>query len=150
MSDSLWPHGLQHTRLPCPSLSPRVCSNSCPLSWWCHPTISFSVTYISCSVFPSIRVFASESALHIRWPKHWSFSFNISPSSEYPGLIPFKMDQLNLLAVQGTRGIRGNDEEGWATRLRCELGAGSWSFICQTQESRLYWVRDWEWWEHDF
>ena len=54
------------------------------------------------SIFPSIRVFSNESALHIRWPKDWSFSFNISPSSEHPGLISFRMDWLHLLAVQGT------------------------------------------------
>ena len=54
------------------------------------------------SIFPSIRVFSNESALHIRWPKYWSFSFNISPSSEHPGLIFFRMDWLDLLAVQGT------------------------------------------------
>ena len=54
------------------------------------------------SVFPSIRVFSSESVFHIRWPKYWSFSFRISPSNEYPGLIPFRMDWLDLLAVQGT------------------------------------------------
>ena len=54
------------------------------------------------SIFPSIRVFSNESALHIRWAKYWSFSFNISPSSEHPGLISFRMDWLDLLAVQGT------------------------------------------------
>ena len=54
------------------------------------------------SIFPSIRVFSDESALHIRWPKYWSFSFNISPSNEHPGLISFRMDWLDLLAVQGT------------------------------------------------
>ena len=54
------------------------------------------------SIFPSIRVFSNESALHSRWPKYWSFSFNISPSNEYPGLISFRMDWLDLLAVQGT------------------------------------------------
>ena len=55
------------------------------------------------SIFPSIRVFSNESALHIRWPKYWSFNFNISPSSEHPGLISFRMDWLDLLEVQGTR-----------------------------------------------
>ena len=55
------------------------------------------------SIFPSIRIFSNESALHIRWPKYWSFSFNISPSSEHPGLISFGMDWLDLLAVQGTQ-----------------------------------------------
>ena len=54
------------------------------------------------SIFPSIRVFSNESVLHIRWPKYWSFSFNISPSKEYSGMISFRMDWLNLLAVQGT------------------------------------------------
>ena len=62
----------------------------------CHPLL------LLLSVFPSIRVFSSESALHIRWPKYWSSSFNISPSSEHSGLIAFRMDWLDLLAVQGT------------------------------------------------
>ena len=63
---------------------------------FCHPLLRLP------SVFPSIRVFSNESALRIRWPKYWSFSFNISPSNEYPGLISFRMDWLDLLAVQGT------------------------------------------------
>ena len=57
---------------------------------------------LSPSIFPSIRVFSHESVLHIRWPKYWSFSFSISPSNEYPGLISFRMDWLDLLVVQGT------------------------------------------------
>ena len=66
-------HGLQHVRLPYPSLSPEVCSNSCPLSWWWHPIISFSVSplLLLSSICPRIRVFSSESGLHIRWPKYW-------------------------------------------------------------------------------
>ena len=87
MSDSLWLHGLQHTRLPCPSLSPRVCSNSCPLSWWCHPTISSSAAPFS-PALSQHQVFYIESALPIRWPKYWSFSFSISPSNEYQGWFP--------------------------------------------------------------
>ena len=84
ISDSLPAHRLQQARHPCPSLYPRVCSNLCPLSRWCHPTISSSVAPFSLpSVFPSIRVFSNESALHISWPKYWSFSFSISPSNEY-------------------------------------------------------------------
>ena len=170
MFDSLWPNGLEHTRLLCPPLSPGVCLNSCPLSQWWYWTISFSATSFSfycqsfpasvqfssvqslshvwlfatlrtaarqaffsftisqsllklmsielvmpsnhlilChplllppSVFPSIRVFSNELVLHIRWPKYWSFSFNISPSNEYLGLISFRMDWLDLPAVQGT------------------------------------------------
>ena len=71
----LQPHELQKTRLFCPSLSPRVCSNSCPLNWWCHPTISSSlIPFYLPSIFPSIRVFSNESALGNRWPKWWSFS----------------------------------------------------------------------------
>ena len=101
MPSSSWPHGLQHTRLPCPSSSPIVCPSSCMLNQWCHPTISPLVALLP-SVFPSIRVFSNESAVLIRVPKYWSFSFSISPSSEYSGLISFKIDWFDLLAVQGT------------------------------------------------
>ena len=170
VSHSLQPHGLQHTRLPCPSPTPRVCSNSCPPSPRCHPTISFLIReaylevfhpgvellghvivvqllshvqffatpwtaaqqaslsftiswsllkfmaiesvilynhLILClpllllpSIFSSIKVFSNEKALHIRWPKYWSFS--ISPSNEYSELIAFRNDLFDLLAVQGT------------------------------------------------
>ena len=104
MSDSFSPHGLQLARLPCPSLSSGACSNSCPSSRWCHPTISSSVIpfLLLPSIFPSIRVFSKESVLLIRWPKDRSFSFTIRPSNEYSGLISFRMDWLDLLAVQGT------------------------------------------------
>ena len=86
-SDSSQSHGLHYTRLPCLSLSPWVCSNSSPLSRWCHPTISSSdVPFSSClQSFPSIRIFSSESVLCMMWPKYWSFS--ISPSNQYSGLI---------------------------------------------------------------
>ena len=94
MSDSLRPPELQHARPPCPSLTPRVMpSNHLIL---CHPLLLLP------SIFPSIRVFSNDSDLQIRWPKYWSFSFNISPSNVHPGLISFKMDWLDLLAVQGT------------------------------------------------
>ena len=99
---SLWLHGLQHTRLLCPSVSPRVCSNSCPLSWWCHPVISSCLPLLLPSVFPSIRVSSNELSLHIRWPKYWSFSFSISPSNEYSGLISFRIDWFKFLIIQGT------------------------------------------------
>ena len=93
MSNSLWPHGLQHTRPPCPSPTPRVYSNSCPLSRWCHPTISSSVIPFSrLQSFPG--VFSDESVLRIRWPKYWSFNFSIRPSSEYSGLISFRVSWL--------------------------------------------------------
>ena len=98
MSDSLQPHGRQHVRLPCPSLlAPGVCLNSCPLSRWCHPTISSSVTlFSSCPQSFPVSVFSNELTLHIRWPKYWSFSFSISPSKEYSGLISFRTDWLDL------------------------------------------------------
>ena len=98
MSNSLWPHRLQHARFPCPSLSPTVCLDSCPVSQWCH--ILYCPLLLLPSIFPSIRVFSNESALCIRWPKCWSFS--ISPSNEYSGLISFRLDWFDLLAVQGT------------------------------------------------
>ena len=103
MSDSLWPHVLQHTRPPCPSPTPRVYVNSCPLSWWCHPTISSSVIPLSSYLqsFPSSRSFQWVISSH-QWSKYWSFSFSISPSNGYSGVISFRMDWLGLLAVQRT------------------------------------------------
>ena len=102
ISNPLLPHGLQHARPPCPSLSPRACSNSCPLSH--HPTnlilcYPLLILYLT---FPSIRVFSKESVLCIRWPKYWHFSFNISPSNIHSGLISFRIDCFALIAVQGT------------------------------------------------
>ena len=103
-SNSMRPHEPQHARSPCPSPTPRVHPNSCPSSQWYHPAISSSVVpFSSCpQSFPASGSFSNESALCIRWPKYQSFSFNISPSNELPGLISFRMDWLDLLAVQGT------------------------------------------------
>ena len=100
---TLRPHESQHARPPCPSPSPRVHSDSCPLSPWCHPAISsWVVPFSSCpQIPPSIRVFSNESTLRMRCPKYWIFSFSIIPSKEIPGLISFRMDWLDLLAVQG-------------------------------------------------
>ena len=98
MSNSLKPEEPQHTRPPCPSPSPGVhCVGDAIQPP--HPLPSPSPSAL---IFPSIRVFSNESALCVRWPKYWSFSFNISPSSEHPGLISFRMNWLDLLAVQGT------------------------------------------------
>ena len=104
VSKSLQPHGLQHARPRCPSPTPRVYSHSCPLSQWCHSTnhLILCGPLLLPSIFPSIRVFSRESVLHISWPKYWSFSFSIRPSNEHSGLISFKTDWLDLLAVQGT------------------------------------------------
>ena len=104
MSDSLRPHGLQHPRLPCSSPTPGAYSNSFPLSQCCHPSISSSVIPLSSHLqsFPALGSFPRVSSSYHRWPKYWTFSFSISPSNEYSGLISFRMDWLDLLAVQGT------------------------------------------------
>ena len=81
----------------------------------CHPLLLLP------SIFPSIRVFSNESALCIRWPKYWSFSFNISPSNEHPGLISFRMDWLDLLAVQGTLKSLLQHHSSKASILRCSV-----------------------------
>ena len=104
MYDSLWPHELQYRQaslsitnswslLKLMSIESAMPSNHLTL---CHPLLLLP------SIFPSIRVFTNESALRIRWPKDWSFSFSISPSNDYSGLTSFRMDWLDLLAVQGT------------------------------------------------
>ena len=103
VSDSLKPHESQHTRPPCLSPTPGVHPNSTSIESampsshliLCHPLLLHPIP-------PSIRVFSNESTLCMRWPKYWSFSFSISPSKEHPGLIAFRMDWLDLLAVQGT------------------------------------------------
>ena len=102
MSNSLQPHGLQHARVACTiswsllklmSMESVMPSNHLTP---CRPLL------LQPSIFPNIRVFSNESALRIRWPEYWSFSFSISPSNEYSGLISFRADWLDLLAVQGT------------------------------------------------
>ena len=103
VSDCLELHGLQHARLPCPSIFQSL------LKLMSIESVKISKHLILCrpllllpSIFPSIRVFSNESALRIRWPKYWSFSFNISRTNEHPGLISFRINWLDLLAVQGT------------------------------------------------
>ena len=101
--DSLRPHGLQYTRPPCPSSTPRVYSNSCPLSQWCHPTISFSVDSSGLQSFPASRSFLiSQFFLSVGQSIKASASFSISPSNEYSGLISFWIDWFDLFVVQGT------------------------------------------------
>ena len=97
MSHFLWTHGLQHTRPPCPSPTPRVCSNSCPLSWWFHPTISSSIVpFSSC-----LQSFLASGSF-LRSQFFASGGWSMSPSNEYSGLISFRIDWFYLLAVQGT------------------------------------------------
>ena len=120
VSDSLWSHGPQHTRPPCPSLTPRVYPNSSiELVMPSNHLILCCPLLLLPSIFPSIRVFSNELALRIRWPKYWSFSFNISPSKEHPGLISFRMDWLDLLAVQGTLKSLLQQHSSKASVLRC-------------------------------
>ena len=123
MSDSLRPHEPQHTRPPCPSPAPGV--HWKPMS---IESVMPSNHLILCcpflllpSIFPSIRVFSNESAILIRWPKYWSFSFNISPSNEHPGLICFRMNWLGVLAVQGTLKSLLQHHSSKASVLHCGL-----------------------------
>ena len=102
MSDSLQPHELQHARPPCPAPTPRAYSNHVHrVGDAIQPSHLLSSPSPPPSIFPSIRIFSNESVRRIRWPKYWSFSFSISPSNEYSGLTSFRMDWLDLLAVQG-------------------------------------------------
>ena len=113
VSNSLWPHGLQYIRLPCPSPTPGAYSNSCPLNQWCHPTISsYVIPFSSClQSFPTSGLFFfffNESVLCIRWPKYWSFSFSISPSNEYSGLISFGINWWISLQSKGLSRVFSN------------------------------------------
>ena len=121
VSDFFWPHGLQHTRPPCPSPTPRAYSNSCPLSRWCHPTISSSIvpffshlqSFLASGSFPMSQFLASGGQ------SFGSVSFSISPSNEYPGLISFRMDWLDLLVIQGTLESLLQHHSSKASILQC-------------------------------
>ena len=119
MSNSLWPHELQHARPPCPSPTPRVHSNSCPSSRWCHPAISSSVVpFSSCpQSLPASKSFPMSQLFP--WGGQSSFSFSISPSKEHPGLISFRMHWLDLLAVQGPLKSLLQHHSSKASILRC-------------------------------
>ena len=121
VSDSLRPYELQHARSLC--LITNSWSLPKPMS---VELVTPSNHHILCrpllllpSIFPSIRVFSNESALRIRWPKYWNFSFSISPSNEHPGLISFRMDWLDLLAVEGTLKSLLQHHSTEASILRC-------------------------------
>ena len=134
--DSLQPHGLQHTSPPCPS----------PNSWSLLKLTSITSVMpynhlILCrpfllppSIFPSIRVFSNESVLCIRWPKYWSFSFSISSCNEYSGLISFRKDRLDLLAVQGTLKSLFQNHSSKASILQCSA-----FFMIQLTSTHDYW-----------
>ena len=118
MSNSLRPHEMQHPRPPCPSPTPRVHSDSRPSSQWCHLILCRPLLLLP-PIPPSVRVFSNESTLHMRWPKYWSFSFSIIPSKEIPGLNSFRMDWLDLLAVQGTLKSLLQNHSSKASILQC-------------------------------
>ena len=120
-SDSLWHHGLQHARLPCPSPTLRAYLNSCPLSRWCHPTTSSSVVpfYSSLQSFPAPGSFQMSQFFTSGGQSIGVFSFNISPSNEHPGLMSFRMDWLDLLAVQGTLKSLLQHHSSKASILQC-------------------------------
>ena len=120
MSNSLWPHELQHARPPCPSPTP-----SPPKPMFIESVMPSNHLIICCplllllSIFPSMRVFSSESVFRIKRPKYWSFSFSISPSNQYSVLISLRMDWLDLLAVQGTLKSRLQHHSSKASILQC-------------------------------
>ena len=121
MSDSLRPHESQHARPPCPSPTPGVHSDSLSIE-----SVMPSSHLILCRplfllppIPPSIIVFSNESALRMRWPKYWSFSCSIIPSKEHPGLISFRIDWLDLLAVQGTLKSLLQHHSSKASIIRC-------------------------------
>ena len=141
MSNSLWPHGLQHALTLWPSPSPKICLSSCPLHWW-HPLLLLP------SIFPSIRGFSNESAIHIKWPKCWSFSFSISSFSEYSGLISLKIECFHLSAVQ-----RDSQEsfpeppyfEGMNSSVICLLYSPALTTICDHWEDHSLDYMDLHW-----
>ena len=125
---------MQLTRPPCPSPNPRVYSNSCPLSQWCHPIISSSVVsfFSQLQSLPVSGYFSNESVLSIRWPNYWSFSFSISLPNEYSGLVSFRTDWLDILAVQGTLKSLLQHHSSKASILQCSA-----FFILQLSHSYM-------------
>ena len=120
LSESLWPHGLQHARLPCLTISRSLLKfmsieSVTPSN---HPILCCPLLLLL-SIFPSIRVFSNRMALGIRWAKYWSFSFSISRSNEYSGLISFRIDWFNLLDVQGTLKSLFQHHSSKASILQC-------------------------------
>ena len=109
MSDSLWPYGLQHTGLPCPSTTPRACSNWCPFSRWCHwvsnATILCRSFLLLPSIFSSNRVFSNQLALPIRWPKYWSSSFSINLPMNIQDWFPLGLTVWIYLQAKGLLAI---------------------------------------------
>ena len=123
VSDSLRPHELQHTRPPCPAPTARVHPNPHPSSQWLPSShlILCRPFFLQSPIPPSIRVFANESTICMKWPKYWSFSFSIIPSKEHPGLVSFRIDWLDFLAVQGTLKSLLQHHSSKASILQCSV-----------------------------
>ena len=134
VSDSLRSHESQHARPPCSSPTPRVHSDSCPSSKWCHPAISSSVVpFSSCpQSLPASKSFPMSQLFCMRWPKYWSFSFSITLSKEIPGLISLRMDWMDLHAVQGTLKSLLQHHSSKASILR------SWAFFAVQLSQSIY------------
>ena len=130
MSDSLWPHGSRHARPPCPSPTPGVHLKSCPSSWWCHPTISSSVVpFFSC-----LQSFPASGSFHMSQfftlgSQIISFSFRISLSNEYSGLISFRINWMDLLVIQETLKSLFQHHSSKATILRRSAFFMAWKEI---------------------
>ena len=144
-------HELQHNRLSFPSLSSWVCSNSCPLSRWCHPPISSCRPLLLLpSIFPSTRVFSNESVLRIRWPKYWSFNFNISPFNEYSGLISWRWTGWISLQSKGLSRVFSNTKvqkhQFFGTQLSSQSNSHirTWPLDCSITVSKNK-TRSWLW-----
>ena len=138
VSDSLWRHGRQHASFPCPSVHPGASSNSYPLSQWCNSIIWHSVVpFSSCpKSFLASEFFSNELVLQIMWPNYWSFSFSIIASSEYLGLISFRTDWFDLLAVQETLKSLLQKHSSKASILRCSA-----FFTFQLTSVHDYWKK---------
>ena len=103
-----WPHELQHAKLPSPSLSLGICSNSCPLSQWCYYHLILYRPLLLPSSFPRMRIFSNELALCIRWPKYWRFGFSISYSNNMQGWFPLELTGLISLLSKGLSRVFSN------------------------------------------
>ena len=139
MSDSLWPHGLQHTRLPCPSPTPRACSNSCPLSLQCHPTISSSVfPFSSClQSFPASRSFPNELVLHIRWSNYWNF-----PGGSDGKASAYNAGDLGSIPGSGRSPGEGNGNPLQESCLEDPMDGGAWWAIVHGVAKSRTWLSD--------
>ena len=146
VSDSLWPHGLQQAR----QASLSITSSRSPLKLMSIESVMPSSHLILCRpllllppIPPSIRIFSNESTLRMRWPKYWSFSFSIIPSKEHPGLISFRMDWLDLFAVQGTlKSLLQHHSSKASILRRSAFFTVQLSLLLEFTQTHVHWVGD--------